>query len=51
MHLYKRDATGLMALAQLDAEIHPWGSHIESVEYPDIVFDLDPSPSSLGKSY
>jgi bifunctional non-homologous end joining protein LigD len=37
-------ATGLLSLVQMGVlEFHVWGSHIETVEYPDqIVFDLDP---------
>ncbi len=37
---------GLLSLVQLGAlELHVWGSHLESVEYPDeLVFDLDPDP-------
>jgi bifunctional non-homologous end joining protein LigD len=37
-------AEGLLGLAQMGVlEIHPWGSHNESIESPDIViFDLDP---------
>ncbi|MBM3147609.1 MAG: DNA ligase D, partial [Actinobacteria bacterium] len=37
---------GLLSLVQLGAlEVHVWGSHLETVEYPDeLVFDLDPDP-------
>lgn len=44
--IYIDDQEGLLALAQIGAlEIHPWGSRIETIEYPDVlVFDLDPAP-------
>jgi bifunctional non-homologous end joining protein LigD len=44
--IYIKDGAGLIALPQLGVlEIHPWGSHIDEIEYPDmIIFDLDPSP-------
>jgi bifunctional non-homologous end joining protein LigD len=44
--LFIRDFDGLAALVQAGVlEIHPWGSHVASVEKPDIVtFDLDPGP-------
>ncbi len=37
-------AAGLLSLVQMGVlEFHVWGSHIETVEYPDqIVFDFDP---------
>jgi bifunctional non-homologous end joining protein LigD len=43
---YIKDISGLLSLIQLGVlEIHPWGSRIEDVEYPDmLIFDLDPSP-------
>ena len=39
-------AAGLLSLVQLGVlEFHVWGSHLETVEYPDqIVFDFDPDP-------
>jgi bifunctional non-homologous end joining protein LigD len=38
------DLKGLMALVQASVtEIHPWGSTVEKLEYPDrLIFDLDP---------
>ncbi|MBV9575931.1 MAG: DNA ligase D, partial [Gammaproteobacteria bacterium] len=44
-YIYIKDVDGLMALSQLGTlEIHPWGSKIDEIEYPDtIVFDLDPA--------
>jgi bifunctional non-homologous end joining protein LigD len=43
---------GLIGLAQMGVlEIHPWGSHNESLEQPDrIVFDLDPDPAIQWKT-
>jgi bifunctional non-homologous end joining protein LigD len=43
---------GLIGLAQMGVlEIHPWGSHNESLEKPDrIVFDLDPDASIAWKA-
>ncbi|MBA3661850.1 MAG: DNA ligase D [Gammaproteobacteria bacterium] len=42
--IYIKNGEGLLALVQLGVlEIHPWGSRIEKVEYPDMItFDLDP---------
>jgi len=39
-----KDLTGLLELVQAGvAEIHPWGSRVERLEYPDrLIFDLDP---------
>lgn len=44
--IYIKDFSGLKSLVQMGSlEIHPWGSRINSVEYPDIItIDLDPSP-------
>lgn len=44
--IYIKNIEGLMALVQMGTlEIHPWGSKIESIEYPDIItIDLDPAP-------
>jgi bifunctional non-homologous end joining protein LigD len=43
-HMMVRDARGLLALVQVGAlEIHTWGSHAETLDYPDqLTFDLDP---------
>lgn len=37
---------GLLSLVQMGVlEFHVWGSHMETLEYPDqVVFDLDPDP-------
>jgi len=45
-YIYIDDEAGLLALPQLGAlELHPWGSKIEKIEYPDIIiFDIDPAP-------
>ncbi|WP_419420065.1 DNA ligase D [Legionella sp. D16C41] len=50
-YLYLKDKQGLLSLIQMGVlEIHPWGSHIESLEYPDtITIDLDPAPDVLWK--
>jgi bifunctional non-homologous end joining protein LigD len=39
-------AAGLLSLVQMGVlEYHVWGSHMETVDYPDqIVFDFDPDP-------
>jgi bifunctional non-homologous end joining protein LigD len=44
--IYIEDEAGLLSLVQLGVlEIHPWGSQIDNLEYPDrIIFDLDPAP-------
>jgi bifunctional non-homologous end joining protein LigD len=44
--IYIKDSKGLLSLIQMGTlEIHPWGSRIETIEYPDtITFDLDPAP-------
>ena len=43
-YLYVRDVAGLLELVQMNAlEFHPWGSHVDKPEQPDLmVFDLDP---------
>jgi bifunctional non-homologous end joining protein LigD len=45
-YIYLDSLEGLQGLVQLSVlEIHPWGSTIENIEYPDrIIFDLDPAP-------
>jgi bifunctional non-homologous end joining protein LigD len=39
------DEKGLMELVQMGAvEIHPWGSAIDAIDFPDrLIFDLDPA--------
>ncbi|WED42076.1 DNA ligase D [Legionella cardiaca] len=50
-YIYLKDKEGLLSLVQMGVlEIHPWGSRIEKIEYPDIItFDLDPAPDVLWK--
>lgn len=50
--IYIKDREGLMALVQMGSlEIHPWGSRIEKVEYPDMItIDLDPAPEITWKT-
>lgn len=45
-YIYLNDKEGLLSLVQMGVlEIHPWGSQITHLEYPDrIIFDLDPAP-------
>ena len=45
-YLYIEDEKGLLELVQMGAiEIHPWGSTIDSIDFPDrMIFDLDPAP-------
>jgi bifunctional non-homologous end joining protein LigD len=46
-YIYIEDEAGLLSLVQLGVlEIHPWGSQIDKLDYPDrIIFDLDPAPN------
>ncbi|HEY4362011.1 MAG TPA: non-homologous end-joining DNA ligase [Bryobacteraceae bacterium] len=45
-YLYIEEEKGLLELIQMGTiEIHPWGSTIDAIDYPDrLVFDLDPAP-------
>ncbi len=45
-YIYLKDKKGLLSLVQMGVlEIHPWGSQIKTLEYPDwITIDLDPAP-------
>ncbi len=45
-YIYLTNREGLLGLAQMGVlEIHPWGSQISHLKYPDVlIFDLDPSP-------
>lgn len=45
-YLYIEDEKGLLEVIQMGAiEIHPWGSPVDAIDYPDrMIFDLDPAP-------
>jgi bifunctional non-homologous end joining protein LigD len=45
-YLYIDDAKGLLEVIQMGSiEIHPWGSPVGAIDYPDrMIFDLDPAP-------
>ena len=45
-YLYIEDEKGLLEVIQMGTiELHPWGSTVESIGYPDrMIFDLDPAP-------
>ena len=45
-YLYIVDEKGLLEIIQMGAiEIHPWGSSVDAIDYPDrLIFDLDPAP-------
>jgi bifunctional non-homologous end joining protein LigD len=45
-YLYIEDEKGLIEFVQMGAiELHPWGSRVEKIDYPDrVIFDLDPAP-------
>jgi len=44
-YIYLKDRDALITLVQMNVfEIHPWGSRVEKLDYPDvIIFDLDPA--------
>lgn len=46
IYSYLKNESGLLSLVQIGVlEIHIWGSHIATVEKPDMItFDLDPAP-------
>lgn len=50
-YLYLKDKEGLFSLVQMGVlEIHPWGSTINDLDYPDvIIIDLDPAPDIAWK--
>ena len=50
-YIYLDDKEGLLSLVQMGVlEIHPWGSDINHLEYPDMMtFDLDPAPDVAWK--
>jgi bifunctional non-homologous end joining protein LigD len=45
-YLYIDDEKGLLEIVQMGGiEIHPWGSSVDAIDYPDrLIFDLDPAP-------
>ncbi len=45
-YMYVTNREGLLGLAQMGVlEIHPWGSQVSHLKFPDVlIFDLDPSP-------
>jgi bifunctional non-homologous end joining protein LigD len=45
-YAYIEDLAGLIGLVQMGVlELHPWGSHVGSLEHPDrLTLDLDPAP-------
>ncbi|QMT62063.1 DNA ligase D [Legionella sp. PC997] len=45
-YMYLTNREGLLGLAQMGVlEIHPWGSQVSHLKFPDVlIFDLDPSP-------
>ena len=46
-YLYIESVQGLLEVVQMGAiEIHPWGSTVKRIDYPDrLIFDLDPDPT------
>ncbi len=45
-YIYLKDISDLLSFVQMGVlEIHPWGSRVDEIEYPDmLIFDLDPAP-------
>jgi len=50
-YIYIKNQAGLMGLVQMSVlEIHPWGSKVSQLEYPDMItIDLDPAPDVTWK--
>ena len=46
-YFYMEQEAGLLEAVQMGAiELHPWGSTVERIDYPDrLIFDLDPDPT------
>jgi bifunctional non-homologous end joining protein LigD len=46
-YIFIRDEKGLLQLIQMGSiELHPWGSRVDRIEFPDrLIFDLDPDES------